>query len=274
MKIFKALMGLLFLGTMASSQAVILESCSWDHPGVNPYKGTVNDAIDHYRDLSPELREKFKQRVDKKQFDEVVTITRDQITGVQLYEPNITDMHFGGKTTKTELCLTTSRSKWAPTRKEMGLVYCEGETCILIPNICNNVSRIKRLPDAGITTGAHSGEGGNEAQAVAEQLAEGGGGGGGGGGGSVSEPSQITTGSGETQNSLVSNNSGSTFHPFTPWNPIDYGGGGGGCCWVVTPPVTPPIVVPPPVPEPSEWAMMLCGVAFVLLFAVLNKPRK
>jgi hypothetical protein len=281
MKLFKALMGLLFLGTMASSQAVILDTCSWDNPGVNPYKGAVSNAIDHYRDLSPELRAKFKQRLEKKQFDEVVTITKDRITGIHAYESTITDMHFGGKSAKPQICLATTRDKWSPTRKEEALVYCEGETCILVPTICQNISRVKRLPETQVTTGSHKGGGetAEVAQAQAEQPAEPteGGGGGGGGGASNVAPGSITTGSGEPNNSLV-NPGGNGWHGFTPWSPIDNGGGGGGgCCIVITPPIVPPIVTPPittPVPEPESWVMFLTGVALMLLFSAIKKPRK
>lgn len=276
MKIIKALMGLLFLGTMASSQAVILDTCSWDHPGVNPYRGTVDAAIDHYRDLSPELRAKFKERANKKQFDEVVTITKDGITGVHVYEPTITDMHFGGGTSKPQLCRATTREKWEPTRKEMGLVYCEGETCIMIPTVCNNVSRIKRLPESASSTASQS-SGGTQA-AGAEQAAQPAEGGGGGGGGSLAElPASVaTTGAGESEPTWGHNNN-SGFNNFQPWSPWNGGGGGGYCCYtgpVIPPIVTPPIVVPPPVPEPAEWMMMLFGVVFVLFFSAIRKRRK
>jgi len=114
--------------------------CSWDRPGVNPFMGDVVAAVDRYPDIPAEDRAKLKTRMQQRQYDEIVTITRDSITGRSTYSPEIRDMHFGSGS----VCKTVSRDKWKPTQEERGLVYCEGSTCIIVPTVCRNVSRITR----------------------------------------------------------------------------------------------------------------------------------
>lgn len=284
MKIYKAILGLLLGMTMVSSQAVILESCSWDNPGSNPYTNPTESAIDHYMDIAPAIRAKLKQRIKRHQYDDLVTITRDQIEGTHSYQPQITDMHFGGKT-KPQICMTTTRTKWPTTRKEIGLVYCEGQTCILIPTICNNVSRITRLPESSMTTGSR---GTKNASPPSEPVATDStptneGGGGGGGGGSLvnpAVPSSVT----ETGSAITTGGIGI----IPAWTGSF---GGGSCCYTgpikptdpiipivppIFPPILPPIITPPvipAVPEPSTVLMFLLGLGVVLLFSILRKRK-
>jgi hypothetical protein len=119
--------------------------CSWDSPGVNPFMGNVPAAVDRYTDIPADVRERLKSRMNKRDFDEMATIRRDSITGKNRYSAEIRDMHFGQGT----VCRTVSRTKWAPEAVERGLVYCEAEHCIIVPTVCRNVSRVKRLPGPG-----------------------------------------------------------------------------------------------------------------------------
>jgi hypothetical protein len=138
-------MSILLAVTLAAASAA-QPSCSWDHPGVNPYKGRIGDAIDRYTDIPAAVRSTLRRRIEEQQSDDMVTITRDGITGKNQYDPAIRDMHFGA----ASVCATVTRGKWAETRQEPGAVYCVGEHCILVPKICGNVSRISRLPVAAV----------------------------------------------------------------------------------------------------------------------------
>lgn len=130
-------MSFLFAATLA---AAVQPTCSWDHPGRNPYTGSTAAAIDRYTDIPEAVRSTLKRRVDEAQPDDNVSITRDSIGGKSHYNPAIRDMHFGA----SSVCSTVTRSKWAADRSEPGAVYCVGEHCILVPKICGNVSRITR----------------------------------------------------------------------------------------------------------------------------------
>ena len=117
------------------------KECSWDHPGANRFTGDVREAIRSYKELTPGLRERLAMRAEVKAYDEVVVITRDAIIGEGAYDPGIRRMHFGGN---GKVCDTVSRERWKATDLERGLVYCEGEVCVLVPTVCTNVSLIKR----------------------------------------------------------------------------------------------------------------------------------
>jgi hypothetical protein len=117
--------------------------CEWNSPGANRYTGEVAAAIRSYVELPYDLRERLASRAEHRQYDEVVTISRDAIEGTHAdyYEPDIRRMHFGGR---GKVCDTVDRSKWKADDIERGLVYCEDFTCVLIPTVCTNVSLIRR----------------------------------------------------------------------------------------------------------------------------------
>jgi len=132
-------MSTLFAITLAAA-ATVQPSCSWDRPGANPYTGKTDAAIDRYTDIPERTRVKLKHRLNYGNPDEMVSITRDAITGKYAYDPEIRDMHFGA----ASVCHSVTRSKWAADRNEPGAVYCVDKHCILVPKICGNVSRIVR----------------------------------------------------------------------------------------------------------------------------------
>ncbi len=124
----------------AMPPTVAIDNCRWDHPGVNPFMGDVVAAVDRYTDIAPEVRARLKARMGKRQYDEIVTIRRDSITGRNEYGSVIREMHFG----VNRLCHSVTRAAWSPQMQERGLVYCEAGQCILVPTVCRNVSRITR----------------------------------------------------------------------------------------------------------------------------------
>lgn len=126
----------------AMPQVAAVDHCSWNRPGVDPFMGDVVAAVDRYRDISPEVRTRLKERMARREYDDLVSIRRDAITGRGGYEygKDIHEMHFGAN----QVCRTVTRDAWTPQMEERGLVYCESGTCILVPTVCRNVSRIAR----------------------------------------------------------------------------------------------------------------------------------
>jgi hypothetical protein len=126
---------------LALSAGSTLPQCSWDRPGANPFMGDVVAAVDHYQDIPATTRDKLKARMKARSYDDIALIERDAITGKAVYAPEIRDMHFG----PGAVCRSVTRTKWTATTQERGLVYCEDGQCILVPTVCRNVSRIRRL---------------------------------------------------------------------------------------------------------------------------------
>ncbi len=124
----------------AARPNVTLDACSWERPGHNPFMGDVVAAVDRYRDIAPEVRERLKARMLKREYDDLVSIRRDSITGRAKYGATIRDMHFGTH----QVCRSVTRTTWSAGMQERGLVYCESGQCILVPTVCRNVSRIAR----------------------------------------------------------------------------------------------------------------------------------
>lgn len=118
------------------------DTCSWDRPGVNPYMGDVVGAVDRYTDIPLDVRQRLKERMAKREYDDLVSIRRDAIVSErgQQYNAAIRDMYFGAGS----ICHTVSRDAWTPAMEERGLVYCERNLCVLVPTVCRNVSRIAR----------------------------------------------------------------------------------------------------------------------------------
>ncbi len=129
---------------LAPAVAYATAACSWDRPGHNAFMGDVVAAVDRYTDIKPATRTKLKARMQRRLYDEIVTIRRDSIEGAAIYAPDITGMHFG----QGQVCGTVTRERWTQQMRERGLVYCEDGECILVPTVCRNVSRIKRLRTA------------------------------------------------------------------------------------------------------------------------------
>ncbi|MES2992877.1 MAG: MHFG family PEP-CTERM protein [Pseudomonadota bacterium] len=137
-----AALPLIASAAISAPATVTLDRCSWDHPGVNPFMGDVVAAVDRYRDIPPEVRERLKARMATREYDDLVEIRRDSMTGRGGYDygSTITDMHFGTH----QVCRSVTRSSWTPQMQERGLVYCESGHCILVPTVCRNVSRVTR----------------------------------------------------------------------------------------------------------------------------------
>lgn len=228
------------------TDAAAIAGCSWDKPGQNPYMGDVVAAVDRYADIAPDVRERLRGRMVRRDYDDIVTIKRDSITGKGRYGSTIRDMHFGAR----QLCHSVSRAGWSPAMQERGLVYCDSGQCILVPTICRNVSRISRAevaderavgdvpPVAAVVPAV---------PAVADSFA------------ALSKDIAVAP----MANAPVGDESG--VPPAGGGGgsggdagfPGGAGGGGGG---FPGGPVI-PIVLVSPVPEPETWALLLAGLA-------------
>ena len=254
------------------SQTLAVPSCNWDRPGHEPFMGDVVKAVDFYRDIPPDVRERLKARMARRDYDDLVSIRRDSITGKAKYGSTIRDMHFGDQ----RVCRSVTRDTWTPSMQERGLVYCDSGQCILVPTVCRNVSRITRAevspdhaeaPVAGIIGGAGPDEGGPTTlasdtgpsfaapDAVRGPLDVGGGPGG--------------TDSGTPSPQVAGGVGFPTFFFPSPGTAIVPGG-------LAVPPGVPPpgggeVPPPVPVPEPGTWALMLSGLAGLALLSRRSK---
>jgi len=143
----------LVLGVVLAASAATVPACSWDRPNGNPYQGDVAAAVERYADIPAPVRERLKQRMAARRYDEIAAIRRDAIEGRHAYT-DLRQMHFG----QGQICLKVSRTRWAESAVERGLVYCEGEHCLIVPTVCRNVSRVTRMPGPS-AAGAGAGSG-------------------------------------------------------------------------------------------------------------------
>ncbi|WP_317201139.1 MHFG family PEP-CTERM protein [Janthinobacterium sp.] len=237
----------------------VLDNCDWNRPGVNPFMGDVVGAVDRYSDIPQSVRERLKQRMRERNYDEFVTISRDAISGKDNYDARISDMHFG----PGRVCRQVSRAGWSEQMRERGMVYCEQGHCILVPTVCRNVSRITRLPKgpAGApgVPGANAGMPDSVAQAPHAPLEE-------LHAGSLNgaEPPGVVPGEALNLPGLV-NSAGFSIGPVGGGSSLFSGNPGDVARKTVT---TPSVQLPlSPVPEPATWGMLLAGLAMLALLA-------
>ena len=258
-------------------RADVLENCSWNRPGVDPFMGDVVAAVDRYTDIAPPVREELKQRMRARQYDEIVVISRDAIRGKGGYNARISDMHFG----PGRVCRNVTRAGWSEQMQERGLVYCVQGQCILVPTICRNVSRITQAPASAPPAAGAAAPGGAAPVAAAPAAPEA------AGVPLIDNPDALRGGSftgGAMPPAVASipflpfdyvRNVGSTGSPAGMGGGSGGGGGGGGGLppgpagggIIVPPSVILPTLPPtdlsvlPAVPEPDTWAMLLAGLA-------------
>ena len=127
--------------TLFTTAVILSSSCAWNNPGDNPFSGNKIEAVDHYLDIPPEIRNVIKNRMRKHKYNEVVEIRKNSIGNPGEYQPIISGMHFG----KNQLCSSVDRSKWKDTHVERGLVFCDMGYCIIVPTVCGNISRVFRV---------------------------------------------------------------------------------------------------------------------------------
>lgn len=249
--------------TDAAAPTVLHEACSWNRPGVDPFMGDVVAAVDRYRDIPPEVRERLKARMAKREYDDLVSIRRDSIDGSagRRYGSAISDMHFG----TNQVCRSVTRAAWSADMQERGLVYCEAGHCILVPTVCRNVSRISRK---GVLNERA------EAPPESEETE----------GPRAAPPGAVPAhDAGEPMVGPLAFDGSPSFAQPGDWNAAGPGGPGrtssrtrhldepgpGDSQPPVVPPggISPPMppVVATPVPEPQTWVLLLLGLASLAL---------
>ncbi|WP_426071598.1 MHFG family PEP-CTERM protein [Janthinobacterium sp. DSP2-3-3] len=263
-------------------RADVLEHCSWNRPGADPFMGDVVAAVDRYTDIAPQVREELKTRMRARQYDEIVVISRDAIRGKGNYQARISDMHFG----PGRVCRNVTRSGWSEQMQERGLVYCVQGQCILVPTICRNVSRIAQAPASAPPAAGGAAPGGGAPVAAVPAAPEA------AGVPLIDNPDALRGGS-FTGGAMPPEVASIPFLPFdyvrtvggiTPPAGMGGGGGGGGLppgqgSSIIVPPTVilptlPPIGpnVLPAVPEPQTWVMLLAGLALIV-YASLRRRQ-
>jgi len=116
----------------------------WNRPGENPFMLSVPDAIDAYQQIPLELRFVLKIKMQKRQPDDTVLITRDDIVGQGGQRYGGMHSMFWGSRAKPYPG-PVDRSSWAAGDVQRGFIYCAGPWCVLVPFICRNVALIDRL---------------------------------------------------------------------------------------------------------------------------------
>lgn len=209
--------------------------------------GDVPASIDRYTDIPSDVRARLKERMAKRDYDDVVSVKRDSIEGTRQYESEIRDMHFGNG----RVCHTVSRAKWAPDLQERGLVYCEGTQCILVPTVCRNVSRITAIPAAEPPLAAAPGAGPEEMPYGAP------------GAGPIADtpvaavpdtgPLDVAPAAGPGAGGII--------------GPPIATGGFPGIPGGLVPPASPPTPPTSPIPEPQTWLLWLGGLGVLGLWS-------
>ena len=132
-------MSLIVAAAMASATG---SGCSWAHPGANPYRGAPEAVLADFA-MPDDTRRQLRALMVARRYTDVVTITRDRIQGQHVYT-DLRQMHSGHGV----VCHgSVDRSAWSAKHEERGLVYCVGDTCVVVPTVCNNVSLLTRKPE-------------------------------------------------------------------------------------------------------------------------------
>jgi hypothetical protein len=124
--------------------ASVHDPCLWDHPGADPYRsnGDVITALKDYKLPTVDMQ-LIKKKMSAYEYDDMVSITREAISGSpkqHVSYSNLRDMHSGHS-----VCNGPVKISWASNESQLGLVYCgTGDTCVVVPLICDNVALLTR----------------------------------------------------------------------------------------------------------------------------------
>lgn len=124
---------------------MFLDTCEWSNPGADRFFGDQIEAVQRY-ELPAPVKAELVAKINRRNYDDLVTIQKYSILGVtgRLYDSGIQNMYFGSN----KVCGTITRESWKFSHQEFAMVYCSnnGDTCVMIPAVCGNVSLIQRKP--------------------------------------------------------------------------------------------------------------------------------
>ncbi|WP_350309612.1 MHFG family PEP-CTERM protein [Aquariibacter lacus] len=232
-----------------AAPAAVVDECRWERPGDKPFNGLVPKTLQRYAGtMPPELRAKFEARMDRIDYDDFVEIRRDSIVGTYSYEPEIRDLMFGDR---PQVCRKPSRAHWPESMMARGLVYCEGQDCIVVSTELRNVGRITRRPEKVLS---------QEVEVLPAQLP------------AALPPVAISaappsTGGGDSP-SFGPAPSGALGTPS-----LSFPSPGGGSSGLPFTPILNPTTPTTPIPEPGSWALIGLGLAGLAVFTRRRKPR-
>jgi hypothetical protein len=237
---------------MIAATLLAVASCSWTNPGHDRFTGT-DAAVEDFHDIPAPVRAVLRDRMRRHDFDDIATITNDRIKGAAEYG-ELRDMHFGAN----KMCKTVER-KWKPDHKEVGIVYCEADHCLIVPTVCGNIAMVTRRRPGGAAGRPEEGvvatsAGGGAPAAVAllplpslDNLPPTGAG----------VPATFAAGSVGNTGGIGSGITASSIPVLGAGQGIGQGGGfigGGGIVGGGTVPA---------VPEPATWASLIAGLATI-----------
>lgn len=123
--------------------------CTWNNPGADPLRGpvttTVAAAVARY-DLPAPVRAELVAKVRNGLDDGLIEIRRTGLHSATGTARDLRDMQYG---TPGRVCPgPVDRSAWPDGHVERALLYCSQGECIVVPVVCQNVSRVTWTPHA------------------------------------------------------------------------------------------------------------------------------
>ena len=128
-------------------------ACSWNSPGLDPFRGDRMAAVMSYSHIPLQDRLALAWRVRWGKPDHHVDILRTGIVGSPGIDyGDVRGMHFG----RGRRCDAVDRSQWVAGHAEPAAVYRRGSTCVVVPTVCGNISLASchdngRFMEAGVT---------------------------------------------------------------------------------------------------------------------------
>lgn len=114
--------------------------CSWARPGADPYRDDPVAVLADFA-LPEDTRARLRAMMQAHRPSDVVRITRDDISGDDGAYEDMRAMHSGhGRVCRGRV----ERSTWSASHVERALVYCVGDTCVMVPLACHNVALVTR----------------------------------------------------------------------------------------------------------------------------------
>lgn len=129
---------LLLLTAHAPAYALVSADCTWGSPGANAYTGSKHAAVMSFTHIRYDKRVLLSLMVQHRPPSDIVSIGRSSITGHRAYsyDSSVNGMHFG----RGQVCATVTRDGWSDDHIEVAKAYCLQRWCVLVPDVCGNVS--------------------------------------------------------------------------------------------------------------------------------------